>query len=291
MANANVAKKEEKLPALNLSLMEEDANSGLQNISQEDLATPRLKVLMQLSPEIEDIEGAKAGMIFNTVTNEMYDGSAGIKVLPCAYQRQYVEWADRGQGSGAPINVYDASSDILAKTTRDENNKDRLENGNYIETCRIHFILLVEDNGNATPAVLTMKATQLKKSRKWNSMMLNLKLNGKNGLFTPPSYSHYYRLKTIKEGNDNVGFDMEVRLRKSKVGGENWRSATVPFRVEGGIDIVESFIREGLEQKLIKQAGPWYEYEGTKVMGMNGIKKFFMDNTEAFDTLKNELAA
>ena len=27
----------------------------------------------------------------------------------------------------------------------------------------------------------------------------------------------------IKEGNDNVGFDMEVRLRKSKVGGENWR--------------------------------------------------------------------
>ena len=47
-----------------------------------------------------------------------------------------------------------------------------------------------------------MKATQLKKSRKWNSMMLNLKLNGKNGLFTPPSYSHYYRLKTVKEGND-----------------------------------------------------------------------------------------
>ena len=95
----------------------------------------------------------------------------------------------------------------------------------------------------------------------------------------------------IKEGNDNVGFDMEVRLRKSKVGGENWRSATVPFRVEGGIDIIESFIREGLEQKLIKQAGPWYEYEGNKVMGMNGIKKFFIDNTEAFATLKNELAA
>jgi cell fate regulator YaaT (PSP1 superfamily) len=33
-------------------------------------------------------------------------------------------------------------------------------------------------------------------------MLLNLKLSGKNGLFTPPSYSHYYRLKTMKEGND-----------------------------------------------------------------------------------------
>ena len=60
----NVAKKEDKLPALNLSLMEQDASGGLENIHQEDLATPRLKVLMQLSPEIEDIEGAKADMIY-----------------------------------------------------------------------------------------------------------------------------------------------------------------------------------------------------------------------------------
>ena len=67
MANANVAKKEEsQLPALSLDLMEGDAHSGLENISQDDLATPRLKVLMQLSPELEELEGAKAGMIFNT---------------------------------------------------------------------------------------------------------------------------------------------------------------------------------------------------------------------------------
>ena len=208
MANANantnsVAKKEEsKLPALNLETMEMDASSGLENISQDDLATPRLKVLMQLSPELEELENAKAGMIFNTVTSELYDGTKGIRVLPCAYQRQYVEWADRGQGSGAPINVFDASSDILTKTTRDDNNKDRLENGNYVETCGNHYVLLVTDDGDATPALITMKATQLKKSRKWNSMLLNLKLKGKNGLFTPPSYSHYYNLKTVKEGND-----------------------------------------------------------------------------------------
>ena len=51
MAKANVVKKEEsQLPALSLDLMEGDAHSGLENISQDDLATPRLKVLMQLSP-------------------------------------------------------------------------------------------------------------------------------------------------------------------------------------------------------------------------------------------------
>ena len=83
-----------------------------------------------------------------------------------------------------------------------------------------------------------------------------------------------------------VGFDMEVRLRKTKVGGENWDSAIVPFRVEGGIDVVESFIREGLERKLITQAGPWYSYQGEKVMGLNGIKTLFTDSPEKFKTLK-----
>jgi len=92
----------------------------------------------------------------------------------------------------------------------------------------------------------------------------------------------------IKDGTVNVGFDMEVRLRKSKVGGENWKSAVVPFRVDGGIDVLESFIREGISRKLIKQSGPWYEYGGTKVMGMNGIKKFFLENDDSFKELKNE---
>jgi len=97
----------------------------------------------------------------------------------------------------------------------------------------------------------------------------------------------------IKEEVDgverNVGFDMEVRLRKTKVGGENWSSAIVPFRVEGGIDVVESFLREGLETGLIKKAGPWYSYNEAKVMGMNGLKKHFLDNPVDFEGLKNEL--
>ena len=32
--------------------------------------------------------------------------------------------------------------------------------------------------------------------------MLGLKLKGSKGLFTPPSYSHIYSLKTIAESND-----------------------------------------------------------------------------------------
>ena len=35
-------------------------------------------------------------MIVNSVTNELYDGTKGIDVIPVHYQRQYVEWQDRG---------------------------------------------------------------------------------------------------------------------------------------------------------------------------------------------------
>jgi len=83
-----------------------------------------------------------------------------------------------------------------------------------------------------------------------------------------------------------VGFDMEVRVRKSKVGGEHWKSAIVPFRVEGGIDILESFIREGISKKLIIQAGPWYSFGTDKVMGLNNLKVLFSDSPEKFEILK-----
>tara|TARA_R100000908_G_scaffold64116_1_gene46957 strand:+ start:373 stop:1158 length:786 start_codon:yes stop_codon:yes gene_type:complete len=256
-ANTNsVAKKEEsKLPALNLELMEMDASSGLENISQDDLATPRLKVLMQLSPELEELENAKAGMIFNTVTNELYDGSKGIRVLPCAYQRQYVEWADRGQGSGAPLNVFDASSDVLTKTTRDDSNKDRLSNGNYVETCGNHYVLLITDEGDATPALITMKATQLKKSRKWNSMLLNLKLKGKNGLFTPPSYSHYYRLKTVKEGNDKGNWYGWEITREDQLQDTNYYSMAKTFAESVGKGEVK--VKYEQESATNEQATPF----------------------------------
>ncbi len=47
-----------------------------------------------------------------------------------------------------------------------------------------------------------MKSTSLSVSRKWLTTMMGLKLQGKNGLFTPPTYSHIYNLKTVQMAND-----------------------------------------------------------------------------------------
>ena len=127
----------------------------------------------------------------------MYDE---VNVVPCHYKRQYIEWADRGTSTGAPVAIHDADSDIISKTTRGKDYKDRLPNGNYLDNTANHFVLALSDNPET--ALISMKSTQLKVSRKWNSMMMGLKMQGKNGLFTPPTYSHIYKLKTVQMSND-----------------------------------------------------------------------------------------
>jgi len=200
----NVIKKEQA-GALAANLFEADADKGSQNMTQEDLALPFLKVLGQLSPEVNKrdgkyVEGAEPGMILNSVTNEVFDGTKGINVLPVYYERKLVEWQDRGDSKGAQVAIHNAESDIMSQTTRDKSYKDRLPNGNYIENTANHFVIVLGDSPST--ALISMKATQLKISRKWNSVMMGIKLQGKNGLFTPPTYSHIYNLKTVQMSND-----------------------------------------------------------------------------------------
>ena len=213
--NQVTEKKSAQLPA---NVFEEDAAKGLGNIGQQDLALPFLKILGQLSPEVNKrdgkyVEGAAPGMIYNSVSGELYDGAKGINVIPAFYKLEYVEWKDRGEGSGGPVAVHDSSSDIMSQTKADANFKDRLPNGNYVEKTASHFVIITGDS--PTTALISMKSTQLKISRKWNSMMSGIKLKGQNGLFTPASFSHIYRLKTTQMSNDKgTWFGWDV----SKVG-------------------------------------------------------------------------
>ena len=196
-------------------LFEADAAQGLENVKTENLALPILKLLQNGSGEAQKrnqnyVEGAEPGMFLNTVTKKVYDGGKGIEVVPCYYKLEYQEWADFGTGSGRPENIFDASSDILSKTTKDPGGKDRLENGNYILTVGQHFVLIV-DGDITEPALISMSSSQGKVSRKWNSMMASITLEGKNGPFTPATYSHKYILSSVLnsgKGNQWYGFNV-----------------------------------------------------------------------------------
>ena len=225
---------------------EADADHALK-LRQEDVALPFLKLLGQLSPEVNKrdgkyVEGAQPGMILNTVTQELFDGEKGIEVLPVINQTQYLEWQDRGESQGAPVKVYEAGDD-LPSFTRDKFNKDRLANGNYLERTGNMYVVVL--GKSPSTALLPMKSTQLKVYRTWNSMIDGYKLKSKKTgkLFTPAPYSHIYRLKTVPMSNDKGSW---YGWSVSRVG---------PIEDQASYDIANNF-RNNLEKGLVKTRTP-----------------------------------
>ena len=210
--NQVTTRKEGGLPST--ALYEGDAHAGFENVKTSSLALPILKLLQNGSGEAQKrnqnyVEGAEPGMFLNTVTKKTYDGANGIEVIPCHYKLEYQEWADFGTGSGRPENIFAANSDILSKT-KNEMGKDRLDNGNYILTVGQHYVLILDGNSTEN-ALISMSSSQGKISRKWNSMMMSITLDGKNGPYTPPSFSHKYRLTSVLnsgKGNQWYGFNV-----------------------------------------------------------------------------------
>ena len=181
-----------------------DAGAGLENLAPEDLIVPQLKIAQPQSPMVNPhdasyIQGVKVGDIVNNVTSEYYSGSEGLTVVPVFYRRIFLEFIDRDRGGGL-VAIHDNPS-ILSQTTRGEKGQDVLEGGNYVQTTANHYVLIVKGE-KTEPVMVAMFSTQLKKSRRWNSIMAGLRLTDESGkTFNPASYSHLYRLSTVPESN------------------------------------------------------------------------------------------
>ena len=208
-------KENTAVAAFDPSMFEADASVGMQNISNEDMALPFLKIVSGLDSILDERDDVRKGDILNTVTMEAFRGKDGIKVIPCAYQRKYIQWSPRGVGIAAPSAMYDPG-DAMPETKRDPNdNKEYLTDGSgeYIEQTAQWYVKVIHPEGGMTNALIAMKSTQLKKSRKWMSMIMSREMQGANGSFTPPMFSHIYELKSVSEENSKGswhGWEMSV---------------------------------------------------------------------------------
>tara|TARA_R100001530_G_scaffold88403_1_gene61576 strand:- start:148 stop:969 length:822 start_codon:yes stop_codon:yes gene_type:complete len=199
-----IQKKEANLPAaINL---EEAAGEGQENVTARDLKLPILKILYANSPVLDESGGkyiatAKKGDIYNEVSGSLWKGNEGIIVTPCLYINTFNEWKDRGDSPGRPVKIHTDPA-IMSETTRGDDNKDRLKNGNYVEDTGNHFVFILDQNYvPIEQALIAMKSTQKKKSKTWNSMMQSRRMSGKKGFFRPPTWATTYRLTTTKESN------------------------------------------------------------------------------------------
>ena len=215
MAN-QVAKKEDAPLAISNDDLLAFVGQGVEDLKTDDLAIPFLNILQSNSPQISKregkyIDGAEAGMLFNTVTNELFDGIEGIEVIPCAYQRTLVEWVPRDQEGGF-VASHDPESGILKDTVKNERGQDILSNGNYLANTASHYVILLSKLYGPTQAVVSMTSTQLKKSRRWNTQMVSQTMTLPDGTIKPmPSFATAYNLKTMAESNKHgnwFGYDI-----------------------------------------------------------------------------------
>ncbi len=183
-------------------LADAEQGGGYEGITADDLAIPFFDILQSGSPQCKGagkIDGAEEGKLFNSVTQAVYE--PGQRLIPCAYSKVYVEFVPRDSGGGFVKDH--KSAGILENTEKDEKKRDVLtENGNHIVTTAQHFCLHLKEDGGFERVVIPMKATQLKKSRKWNTTQQSLQIVHKGKKFKAPIYSHSYQLATKPENND-----------------------------------------------------------------------------------------
>ena len=181
--------------------MMNDINAGFEEADKEAYAIPFLAILQSGSPQCKKsdgayIKGAEEGMIFDTVSQEVIDGYEGIIVIPVHYQRRMVEWQPRETGGGF---VAEHLPEQAPQGERDESGQIVLPNGNYLVDTRYHFVLYRKvDADDWKPALITMSSSQLKKSRRWMTLMRSRRVAGK----PIPMFGAMYHLTTVPESND-----------------------------------------------------------------------------------------
>ena len=203
---------------LGADFLEQFAGSGMEGADADSFAIPFLAVLQKMSPAVDAddpayIEGAKAGMFIETVSRNLLDGKEGVRIVPCAYQRQFIRWGAEDGGEGFKGSY--TPEQIV--TMRENGQISELDGRLYfplpdgsvsekkcdrVSDTRNHYVLLLDDEGGWTRALLSLSSTQIKKSKHLMSALSNVKLRGRNGMYTPPTFANVVRATTKLEQND-----------------------------------------------------------------------------------------
>jgi hypothetical protein len=179
---------------------ETDAGAGFEDFTQDDIAIPFINVLQKLSPQVDEdnalfIDGAKPGMLFNTVTDELFDKDKGIVVIPVHRVHQYIEWVPRDSGGGF-VAAHDPTDPMIQQEKEVAAfGEMRSPDGNdLVDTFTVYAIRVREDL-TYEPIVLSFSKTQIGVYRKWMSRARSIVLRTPDGKrVTPPLFSHTYLL-------------------------------------------------------------------------------------------------
>ena len=98
-----------------------DTGIGFEEVTVADVQIPFIRIIQALSPQLKKndpafIKGAGQGDIFNTVTQQFWDGEEGLLVLPVYFQLKFLEFVPRSQGGGF-VGELSADSEMVREAS------------------------------------------------------------------------------------------------------------------------------------------------------------------------------
>lgn len=178
-----------------LDYLAEVAGQGFENMSNNEVAVPRLLIAQALSDVVQN-GSVKVGHFYNSITGEDYGDS--IDLIVCHFQKVWVEWK---KNNGGYVGTYPIGG--LAGVTGDnfkglEHTADDGTVNDVIETW--NYLVILPDHVGDGYMVFGSTRGNLKYLKGWNTKMRYLRTpSGK----AAPLFSSIWNLTTGKDQNKN----------------------------------------------------------------------------------------
>ena len=182
----------DQLPAY----MDLSSQLGNESVGRDDIAIPRIAICQALSPQRkksndEYIAGIEEGDLFNTVTNAVFKN--GIDFVPVLFVKEYIVWVSRETD---PKGGYRGSFRTEIEAAEFVQTQDDAKSLEIVDTAS-NYGFIINDDTSVEQVVISMSKSQLKVSRKFNSM---IKLAGGD------RFSRAYRVSTVEEKGSKGDF-------------------------------------------------------------------------------------
>jgi len=216
------AKIDEKQNALEVApeWMDSSQGVGVENLDAGDVATPRIKLMQALSPELL-VHDVKAGEYFHTQAEATLGKS--VAIVPLYIDKRYVLWKPRDAGGGILARADDgihwnpANTDFSVainkggknvtwstKNTVAESKLDQWgsfdpadPNSQPAATLMYTMIVMLPDYLEFGPAIISLQRSAVKVARG---------LIGKLKISNTPSFGRVFKMSTVQEQSPSGSF-------------------------------------------------------------------------------------
>lgn len=168
--------------------LDEVSGQGFEGMEQSDVSIPRLLVSQQLS-EVTQSGNVAVGHFYNSLTGEDYGDT--IQVIPCHFQKVWVEWKPN---QGGYVGSYPVGG--LEGVTGDV--YTGMKHGENIVIETYTYLLILAEHPGAGYFIFQSTRGNLKYLKAWNTAMMYLRTPaGKPA----PIFSSIWEMKLGKDQN------------------------------------------------------------------------------------------